>query len=423
MKNSEEILKNYLSIGLKPNLDINWDKGWKEYIKINGERRKIIDFTSGILVNCLGYKNKSLTKGLNKVINSGLVHSYHYGTEIKNIYLNSLYDFSNELFDEPKFYLTSSGTEATETCMKLMLRHGKKLSLDKNKILTIEGNYHGRTMGSSLMSSGSLYSEIWPVINDFFPKIKFPYTWEVNEQNGIEFFNKEIDKLDPEIQKNICGVLIETYQGWGACSYPKSFIKAIEKFCIKNQIVFGFDEMQSGFYRTGLKFGYQHYDVSPDMICIGKGMGGGLPLSGLIGKSKIMDLAIPGELSSTHSCNPLSCAAGNVVLDVMKNPKFINQLNINAELFSYLGKELCSKYSFLSKKSNFLGMVGALVFDFDDIEKSISLANNFCEAVLEKGILVIKTGRESVKLSPPLIIRQKSIFRAFEIFDMILKSI
>ena len=124
MKNSEEILKNYLSIGLKPNLDINWDKGWKEYIKINGERRKIIDFTSGILVNCLGYKNKSLTKGLNKVINSGLVHSYHYGTEIKNIYLNSLYDFSNELFctlplqNHPKHHTNAIFYQKIERQMK-----------------------------------------------------------------------------------------------------------------------------------------------------------------------------------------------------------------------------------------------------------------------------------------------------------------
>jgi len=422
MKNSEEILKNYLSIGLKPNLDIKWDRGWKEYIQIEGKQKKIIDFTSGILVNCLGYKNKSLTNGLKKVINNGFVHAYHYATDIKNIYIKSLNDFTVDLFDHPKFYLTSSGTEATETCMKLMLRSGQKFSPSKNKILTIEGNYHGRTMGSALMSSGSIYKEVWPLLNNLFPKINFPYIWNVSEENGEDFFQEEIQKLDEETKKNICGVLIETYQGWGACSYPKSFIKAIEKYCSKNNIVFAFDEMQSGFYRTSSKFGYEKYDVNPDIICIGKGMGGGLPLSGLIGESKIMDLALPGELSSTHSCNPLSCAAGHTVLNIMKNPRFINQLNENAYLFSSLGRELCTKYSFLTKKSNFLGMVGAFIFDLDDLEKSILFANHFCEAALKKGILVIKTGRESVKLSPPLIIKKNNIYKAFEIFDMILKS-
>ena len=110
MKNSEEIFEKYLFIFLKPNLDIKWDRDWKEYIRIEGNPKKIIDFTSGILVNCLGYKNKSLANGLKKVINNGFVHSYHYATDIKNIYLKSLNDFTIDLFDDPKFYLTSSGT-------------------------------------------------------------------------------------------------------------------------------------------------------------------------------------------------------------------------------------------------------------------------------------------------------------------------
>ena len=100
---------------------------------------------------------------------------------------------------------------------------------------------------------------------------------EVSESQGEEFFYKEINKLLKSDIDSLSGVLIESFQGWGACSYPKSFIKAISNFCIERNILFCFDEMQAGFYRTGKKFGFEHYNVRPDIICIGKGMGGGLP--------------------------------------------------------------------------------------------------------------------------------------------------
>ena len=156
------------------------------------------------------------------------MHSYHYQTSIKKEYLQSLFNFTSDVIENPKLYLTSSGTEATESCMKIMLRHGKQFSPIKNKILSIEGNYHGRTMGSALMGSGGIFSEVWPSVDDLFPKIKFPYLWKIKEPSGQEFFYQEIKKLDPNILNSICGVIIETYQGWGACSYPLSFIKQLE---------------------------------------------------------------------------------------------------------------------------------------------------------------------------------------------------
>ena len=106
-------------------------------------------------------------------------------------------------------------------------------------------------------------------------------------------------------------------------------------------------------------------------------MGGGLPLSGVVGKSKFMDLALPGELSSTHSCNPLSCAAGNTVIKIMESNSFKKTLEENSVLFELLGNQLKNKFIFLIEKSNFIGMVGALVFDCEDKEKSIEFANKF----------------------------------------------
>ena len=165
-----------------------------------------------------------------------------------------------------------------------MLRHGQKFIHKKNKILSILGNYHGRTMGSALMGNGGLFKEIWPDIDKSFPKINFPYTWTVSEDDGEDFLFNELNKLDDKTLDSLCGIIIETYQGWGACSYPKTFIKALRRYSKEKNIILAFDEMQAGFYRTGLKFGFEHYQIKPDIICIGKGMGGGVASADLVNK-------------------------------------------------------------------------------------------------------------------------------------------
>ena len=196
---NKEPFDPYLCTGLYNNFNVEWEKAENEYLYVKGLDKKVIDFTSGILVNCLGYKNQVLSNEIKKLLDNGILHSYHYQTSIKKEYLKSLFTFTSDIIDNPKLYLTSSGTEATESCMKIMLRHGKKNSPFKNKILSIEGNYHGRTMGAAFMGYGGIFSEIWPTIDNSFPKIKFPYLWKITEEKGGDFFHEEIKKLDPEI--------------------------------------------------------------------------------------------------------------------------------------------------------------------------------------------------------------------------------
>ena len=182
--------------------------------------------------------------------------------------------------------------------------YGDKVGKRKRGIITIEGNWHGRTLGAQMMSS-NLTQRAWIGYQDNnIYHIPFPYPWTLNGLDPEIFFENGLNKLislGVDLEKDICGFMIETFQGWGAIFYPEKFIRAIEKVCRSYNILLTFDEMQAGFGRTGFAFGFQHYNVTPDLICCGKGMGGGVPLSAVIGRSEIMDLPEIGNMSSTQT--------------------------------------------------------------------------------------------------------------------------
>ena len=214
-----------------------------------------------------------------------------------------------------KAFLLSAGTEATEVALKLMRLHGKNIGADKKVILCFEGNWHGRTLGAQMMSGNKSQKEwIGMKIQIFIiyrsPTLLIPSPRKTQR----EFFRNSILRLcekhgiDPKQQ--ICGVMMETFQGWGAVFYPDKFVQEVELFARENNALLTFDEMQAGFGRTGKLFGYMHYGVEPDLICCGKGASSSLPLSFVLGSKEVMDLPEVGSMSSTHSANPMVCAAG-----------------------------------------------------------------------------------------------------------------
>jgi len=419
MNSSDE--SRLLCKGQQTHSEITWECSRGAMLKVRGYKDSVIDFTSGILVANLGHGNPRILAALVKVFTSSLLHSYHYNTRFKENYLRLLHEFVSELFEDPTIYLTSSGTEATETALKLMLRSHRRTA--PPSILSVKGNYHGRTMGAALMGGGSLYAEQWPNLSRYFPKIDFPYKWEVSNEDGANYFHSQISSLSDNQIESVCGIVFETFQGWCAGFYPESFVQAAVQFARTHRWIVTFDEMQSGFYRTGLKFGFQHYNIKPDLICIGKGMGGGVPLSGVIGERWIMDLALEGELSSTHSANPLCCAIGTAVIKQMSQKRFLSKLKENCNLFVELGCNIASAFHFLEKRSTFSGMVGALVFEDGISVKGAKIADIFCEETLSNGLLVIRTGRESVKLAPPLTIDKRRIIDAFNVIKKALLKI
>ena len=214
-----------------------WDKaeGFQIYDKWGN---KWLDFTSTIFVANAGHGNKKIINALKKILDKPLLHTYTYASEERVNYLNYLIDNTPSQFE--KAFLLSAGTEATEAALKLMRLNGEKQKKNKGGIICFNGNWHGRTLGAQMMSGNKEQKEWIGYQDPNIYHIEFPYPWSTD--NPREFFKTEINKLltkekiDPK--KDLCGFMLETFQGWGAVFYPKVYVKMIESFCLKNNLCF-----------------------------------------------------------------------------------------------------------------------------------------------------------------------------------------
>lgn len=413
-----ESLDRYESRSMHGQMPIIWDKA-SDFNVYDKHNNKWIDFTSTIFVTNIGHANKHLKKRLQEVLDNDLLHTYAYANEIRLKYLKKLIEFTSQNFE--KAFLLSAGTEATEAALKLMRLNGLKNQKRKLGIICFEGNWHGRTMGAQMMSGNIKQKEWIGYLDPNIYHLSFPYPWDIIEQDPEEMFENGLKNLltnGIDLGKDICGIMLETFQGWGAVFYPKSFVKLVKYNADKYNWLITFDEMQAGFCRTGKLFGYEHYDVVPDLICCGKGISSGVPLSAVLGKQEVMDLPDVGEMSSTHSANPLSCAAGLANLEYIIENDMINVAYNKGQVLHKGLNEIKEKYP--EKISYILGkgMIAALIFSDIKHQNTYSdLASIVCEKAMQKGLLVVHTGRESIKIAPPLTISNDALIEGIEVLD------
>jgi len=403
-----KILKKYENPGMHNQLDVVWEKA-KGCFVYDKNKKKILDFTSTIFVSNIGHGNKNLIKSIKKVLNLPLLHTYNYQHRFRIEYIKKLIKFADNKFD--KVYLLSGGSETTEAALKLM----RIYAINNNKkpgIISLKGNWHGRTMGAEHMC-GNDTGKKWIGYKDkYIYHLDFPYKDVLNKKknNGKFFFKESLKKIKHlNFKKDLSGFILEAFQGWGAIMYPMDYIKAISDFCKKNKILLTIDEMQSGFGRTGKKFCFQNYQIKPDIICCGKGMGSGFPISGLLAKNKVFKNIKPGSMSSTHSANPMACAAGMATIDEINRLKLVSKSNENGKYFHKILNDLKDKYPNFIKEVNGKGLIAGLIFYNTKNINGTKLSNFISAQCLKRGLLVVMTGRESIKLGPPLTITKKQL--------------
>jgi len=378
-----------------------------------------IDFTSTIFVANAGHSNKKIIEEIRKLLDKPLLHTYTYASNERINYLEYLIKNTPEYLQ--KAYLISAGTEATETALKLSRMYGIEIGKKRGGVLCFDGAYHGRTMGAQTMS-GNLSAKKWigELDKDIF-HLDFPYPWIDKVSDYREFFRNSINKLkhthNVNPKEDVCAIMLETFQGWGAIFYPQSFIEEIKIFAKENNILIIFDEMQAGFARTGKLFGYMNYDIKPDLVCLGKGASSGFPLSIVLGNQDIMDIPDIGSMSSTHSANPIACVAGH------QNLKFIIENELDKRSSS-LGKyfhnalnALMYKYSDYIKYVFGEGLLAAIIFYDNHGNPLNKLCDVICEKAMQKGLLLVHTGRESIKMAPPLTIPEDALSEGIKVLD------
>jgi 4-aminobutyrate aminotransferase-like enzyme len=386
---------------------------------------KWIDFTSTIFVANAGHGNPLIVDAIVKTSQKPLLHAYNYPTTERLDYLEALIAVTPDYLE--KAFLVSAGTETIEVAIKLMRLNAVATGKRRSVVVSFEGNWHGRTTGAQHLSS-DLAQRAWIGHED--PEIlrlPFPYPWIPETQSDaanffLQALQRELNGRGWTVKDDVAGFVLETYQGWGAVFYPPEFVQAVEKVSRASGALLVFDEMQSGFARTGELFGYEHYGVQPDLVCCGKGASSSVPLAFVLGSGYLLDLPSVGSMSSTHSANPISCAAGLANLQAIKEGDLVQRAREMGEIFHDELQAIANNSPLISSIQG-RGMVAAMITDGYGGFDASEIATKISWECMRQGLLVVHTGRESVKLAPPLTITQEALTEGLAVLKEVIGAI
>jgi len=412
--------KKYEPSAMLNELPVLWDHA-EGYQIFDSSGNCWIDFSSGIFVTNVGHSHPDIRKAIMSIINQPLLHNYYFLSEIRAKLVRKIVEMSPPYLDT--VFLLTTGTETTECAMKITRIYGKKINEKKIGIISFDESMHGKTLGA-LMLGGKIKEKHWIGKHD--PNIHhipfpFPYTcpWRENDLHECNesCFHKSIKLLQENIDlSTIAGFMIESYQGWGALFYPVSYLKALEKWADDNNVLIIFDEIQSGFGRTGKLFAFEHYGIQPDIVCCGKGISSSLPLSAVLSRRELLD-ADP-SLNSTHGGNPICCAATLASIEVIEKEDLVNQSARKGLILQKELEKIKLKHKKIIRNVSGKGLIFALHFVKPQTnELDVVLADRIIEKCMEKGLLMIRTGTGTIKIGPPLMIPDEALLEGIQVLD------
>jgi 4-aminobutyrate aminotransferase-like enzyme len=317
-------------------------------------------------------------------------------------------------------FLLSTGSEATENCIKLAKTYAlEKHGPQKKYIVSFNNAFHGRTLGAQL-AGGMPKLKTWIVDEGkTFIQVPFPDGYK-NENTSFDLFTDALkeQKIQPG---DIAGVITESYQGVGPDFLPFEYAKKLETFCLEYDIVSIYDEVQSGFGRTGKMFAYEHYGIKPDLIACGKGISSSLPISAVIGRRDIMSLYAPGSMTSTHSGSPLPVVAAVESLKIIRKENLVENARKLGEVLIPELARIRNKYP------DVLGCLQGkgLVAGIQVVKKGTKLPDSetalkINEKCFHKGLLMfapVGIAGECLKIAPPLMITEEALREGIKVFE------
>jgi len=370
-----------------------------------------IDWSSGVLITNAGHGRKEIRRALEAALKKPLLSTYVFVHEQRAELTRALQALAPKPPNYQVFLLTT-GSEAIENALKLartyaLEKHGEKRRI----IVSFDNAFHGRTLGAQL-AGGIPGLKKWIVgEGETFVQVPFPDGYK-NEDVSFELFLKTLKRLKVKPQA-IAGVITESYQGVGPDFLPVEYAQALQSFCREHDIVMMFDEVQSGFGRTGKMFCYEHYGVEPDLIICGKGISSSLPLSAVIGRKDIMGLYAPGSMTSTHSASPLPVIAAVENLKIIRRERLVEHAARMERVLMPGLAEIQGRYPDRLGCLHGKGLVaGIQAVKPGTKEPDAATAQAINLKCLHKGLLMfapVGIGGECIKICPPLVIPEDAL--------------
>jgi 4-aminobutyrate aminotransferase-like enzyme len=368
-----------------------------------------LDWSSGVLIANAGHGRREVRDAVAGKAEQKLLTTYCFPSEIRAQFVERLASVLPAPLE--KVFLLTTGSEAVECAIKLCRAYGiKNGGRSKHVVVSFANAFHGRTLGSQ-QAGGSPALKEWIVnLDPGFVQVTFPDgVW--GEDVSFESFERQLADKGIEPQ-NVAGVVIETYQGGTGAFAPKAYMQALRQWCSGHKALLVCDEVQAGFGRTGTMWGFEHYGIVPDLSTFGKGISSSLPLSAVVGRADVMDIFPPGTMTSTHTGNPVCCAAGLASLDlIVKEGLVQNAKAMGALLHSKLAA-IKSRYPELGFQTG-KGMVAGLICVHPGTRTPDGeLAWDIVRRTIEKGVLMfspVGVQGSTIKICPPLVMTAEAI--------------
>ena len=345
-----------------------------------------LDMFAGIAVNALGHNHPKLVKAIQEQAEKLIHISSIYYNEPALIYAKKLIEMTS--FD--RIFYANSGAEANEGAIKLAVKY-----TGKSEVISTVESFHGRTVVTLAATGHEHYHEPFKAI---LPKgfINVPYN--------------DIEAIKEAITENTAAIIVEPIQGEGGVNVPDiEYLQEIEKICHENDIVFIVDEVQTGFGRCGTLFAHELFDVKPDIMTMAKGIGGGVPMGGILATEKVASAFVPGDHGTTFGGGPLVCAAANAVLDTIVDENILDNVN---EVGDYFISELKKLDKDVIAEVRGKGLMVGLELTKPGAE--------YVDKLREAGFLINCTADKVLRFVPPLIITKEEVDEFVKALDEIL---
>jgi len=362
--------------------------------------RELIDFAGGIAVNVLGHAHPALVGALTAQANT-LWH-------VSNVFTNApARRLAKKLVDSTfaeRVFFCNSGAEANEAAFKLARRVAHdRFGSEKYEIIAALNSFHGRTLFTVNVGGQSKYSD------GFGPKI-----------TGITHvpFN-DLAALKAAISDKTCAVVLEPIQGeGGVLPAEQAYLQGARELCDQHNALLVFDEVQTGMGRTGELFAYMHYGVTPDILTSAKSLGGGFPIAAMLTTEALAKHLVVGTHGTTYGGNPLACAVGNAVIDVINTPQVLQGVKAKHDLFKTRLEQIGQQYGLFTEVRGMGLLLGCVLSDAWK-----GRAKDIFNAAEKENLMILQAGPDVVRFAPSLVVEEADIKEGLDRFERAVKNL